>query len=488
MRPYPLCMGVSGGLGSGARVQALTGAPASTLVATAAGLAVTSAILFTPYLTFGVRSPQAHLVLNTLDAAIGLLAAFLVYGRLVRRRLLQDLLVILGLALLVLAGLGVSNVVDAFPGARPGTLDVWLPLSFRVAGAVLIAAAALVGPRRQVRRARDFWPALTALLVVSVSPVVLWAGSSSLPLALDLSLTPASAQRPILTGHPLLLGAQAFAALCFAIAAVLFSRQADDGDNELLLWLGPACALGAFARLNYVLFPSLYTDWLYTGDLLRTGFYVLLLVGAAIEIQRYWSDRADLAVLEDRRRLARELHDGVIQELSYIKSQGGALGADPEVRHQVLAACERGLEEARAAVVALGASGDEPLGLVLARATTQLAEQYDVKVVQQLDHTISVDPEERHTLVRIAREAVTNAVKHGGAERIEVLLEFHGEERLLAVRDDGRGFDPTVLAGRNGSGATGYGLISMHERARSLAGQLVIESTAGSGTEVRLTW
>ena len=57
-------------------------------------------------------------------------------------------------------------------------------------------------------------------------------------------------------------------------------------EDELLRWLGPACALLGFARVNYLLFPSLYSGWLYTGDLLRTAGYACLLVGAAREISR----------------------------------------------------------------------------------------------------------------------------------------------------------------------------------------------------------
>ena len=52
--------------------------------------------------------------------------------------------------------------------------------------------------------------------------------------------------------------------------------------------VGIACALAAFARVNYVLFPSLYTEWFYTGDLLRFGSYLLFLVGAAREVEMYW--------------------------------------------------------------------------------------------------------------------------------------------------------------------------------------------------------
>ncbi len=112
-----------------------------------------------------------------------------------------------------------------------------------------------------------------------------------------------------------------FTVVCFGLSTVAFTCQARDSHDELLRWLGPACALATFARINNVLFPSLYSNWLYSGDLLRTGFYLLLLLGAARVIREHWNAQVETAVLEDRRRLARELHDGVLQELSYIRSE-----------------------------------------------------------------------------------------------------------------------------------------------------------------------
>jgi signal transduction histidine kinase len=451
-------MGAPGGDTVTSHIHPLDAARTRTLLAAGAGLVITLSILATPFLSFGVQSAHAHLVLNTLDAFVALVAAYLVYGRFTRYGRLQDLLIVQGLGLLVVGGLGLNTLVDLLDGVRPGALDVWLPLIIRVGGALFIAGAAVVGPQRRVVLRHAFlWPGLIIALGVSLTVVVLWALSPRLPVALDLGVTPESAQHPLLTGHPLLLTGQFVGALCFALAAVLFSRQADECENVLLLWLGPACALGAFARINYVLFPSLYTDWLYTGDLLRTGFYVLLLLGAAREIKQYWAAQADLAVLDDRRRLARELHDGVIQELSFIRSQGSLMAVDPASRQQILSACERGLEEARAAVVAL-----------------------------ELDDDVVVEPEERHALVRIAREAVTNAVKHGAARKIHVVLGRGPDGRHLVVRDDGLGFDVAEQAALDGAG--GYGLVSMRDRAQGLAGRLDIESAPGAGSLVKVTW
>jgi signal transduction histidine kinase len=304
-----------------------------------------------------------------------------------------------------------------------------------------------------------------------------------LPPALAAS-PPPSAQQPVITGHPLLLAAQALAALCFGVASIAFGAQASRRRDELLRWVGPALALGACARLNYLLYPSLYSDWLYTGDVLRTGCYLLLLVGAAREIGEYWSSQAHAAVLEDRRRLARELHDGVVQELGYIRGEarGGLL--DPGAAGRVVASADRALDEARAAVHALGHSVEEPLGTVLQRAARQVTERFGGRLEAELDPSVTADAEQRHALVRITREAVSNALRHGRAQRVVLTVAHADGRRRLTVRDDGLGFDVEATDRQAG----GYGLTSMRDRARALPGTCTVESQPGRGAEVSVTW
>ena len=98
--------------------------------------------------------------------------------------------------------------------------------------------------------------------------------------------------------------------------------------------------------------------------------------------------------------------------------------------------------------------------------------------------TVIAEQDLRHALVRITREAVSNAIRHGGAQRVCVRLVREGDYRRLVVQDDGRGFDPATV-GRTG---TGYGLTSMQERARALHGSFVIDSAPGRGTTVAVTW
>jgi signal transduction histidine kinase len=455
--------------------------PVLTAAGWVVGLVTTGLILGTPYLLFGYRSPSMHLVLDTLDACAALLVAYLLYGRFVRSSRLQDLLLAEGLFLLGIAGLVLRVFVDIFHSVTPGTVDVWLPMALRTVACLLIAASALVGDRLIAHRWR---PAARVLpwIVIALTFVVLGLLRSHLPQALA-ETPPQSAEHPVITGHPVLLGAQALTSLCFFVASVLFTAQAVRREDELMRWLGAGCALAGFARLNYVLFPSLYSSWIYTGDFLRTGSYVLLLIGAAREIGQYWSARARVAVLDDRRRLARELHDGVVQELAYIRAEAHSLGSGP-VAARILDACDRGLDEARAAVDALGRSSTEPLGFVLHRAARQVAERYQARIDVELDDSVDADADQRHALVRITREAVSNAIRHGRADRVCVRLVRDGEARRLVVQDDGRGFDAGELAGVS----TGYGLTSMADRARALGGSFELKSEPGGGTTVAVAW
>src|SRR5689334_374875 len=136
-----------------------------TLLGWAVGIAVTAAILGTPYLLFAYHDPQLHLVLDSADTGVALLVAFLIWGRYRRSGRLQDLLLAGGLLLLAVGGIGMALGLHLL-GLHDGRADVWLPVAIRVVGALLVLAASLVG----VRRAPDGWArVLTALPWVTVA-------------------------------------------------------------------------------------------------------------------------------------------------------------------------------------------------------------------------------------------------------------------------------------------------------------------------------
>lgn len=464
-------------------------ATALTAAGWALGVACTVAIVGTPYLRFGYRSPELHLVLDSVDACIALLLAYLLAGRLKRTGRWQDLLLVLGLAILGLVGLSMALSVHLLPAEDRSSVGVWLPVELRTAAALLIAAAATVGDR-PVSSRRLPWVLIAPLGAVLVAAVLTVLLRESLPTAVRVSDHPRS-DRPDIQGHAALVAAQALSATCFLYASLRFAHRARHSREAMLTWLGPGCALLGFARVNYLLFPSLYSGWLYTGDLLRTCGYACLLMGAVSEIERFWRSRAELAVSEDRRRLARELHDGVLQELAWIKSEARTLAHDAhddaapaEVTiRSILDASDRALDEARAAVDALGHGPDEPLGYVLHRSARDVAQRYGGKVLVELDDSLQADQSRRHHLARITREAVGNALRHGGATCVHIRLQATPTGGRLLVEDDGLGFDPAAVAeGR------GYGLTSMRARAHALPGTFTLTTAPDRGTRVEVSW
>ena len=448
------------------------------------GLAVTVATA-TGVWTFEYRSVTAHIVLDTTASCIALLVGYLFYGRMLRRRRTQDFLLLQGLVLLGSAEVGPLLVKLWVDGAQAGTVDVWLPLATRVAGLAFLMVAALTLPSRRLRSGGITWGVAPSLLVLAVLVVAIGSSWDRLPVALPPALAPDAAEA-FTAGHPLLVTGFAFSVLCFGIAAVAFTWQGRRNHDEMVIWVGAACTLATFSRVNYLLFPSLYSHWVYAGDVLRVGFYVLLLAGAAREIREHWSAQVQAAVAEDRRRLARELHDGVLQELAYIRHQSSVLrDVDAELTSRLSHACDRAMDEARQAVETLGSQAEEPLGFALHRAVSQVAARFDLKLEIDIDDSVAASPDQRHALLRIAREAVSNAARHGRAHQVFVRLASAGTgERLLSVRDDGTGFDVDQQRGRAG----GFGLVSMRERAEALPGALTLASAADEGTVVEVRW
>jgi signal transduction histidine kinase len=183
--------------------------------------------------------------------------------------------------------------------------------------------------------------------------------------------------------------------------------------------------------------------------------------------------------------MARDLHDGLTQELAYISAQTKRLAAltseiagdHVRVDHLVSAA-ERALDESRRAIAALTKPIDQPLHVALTQEAQEVAARIGVEVDLDLDRTIEVDGPTRETLLRIVREAVTNAARHGQADHISIRLS-NGRGLHLEVKDDGKGFDPVV-------GGPGFGLHSMRERATALGGEFRLASSPGHGTEIQV--
>jgi signal transduction histidine kinase len=222
--------------------------------------------------------------------------------------------------------------------------------------------------------------------------------------------------------------------------------------------------------------------WVYTGDFLRLAFYVVRAYGAAREIAASQAARAASARLEERRRIARDLHDGLAQELAFIVTRTRSMlpGASERDLLQLASAAERALDESRRAIAALTQPLDEPLDAAIAREAEDIAGRSGVALRLELAEGPDVPPATREELLRIVREAITNAVRHGRAQTVTVCLSRDPGLRLEVV-DDGAGFD-TQQPPRPDS----FGLRGMRERAEALGGTLSVVSRPGAGTAVEV--
>lgn len=438
-----------------------------------------------PSLRFAYHGPALHIVLETAEALIAALAAYLLFGRFRTTRSSSDLVLVGVLTTLALTNLILVAIPSALTPLTRAEFTVWAPLLARSVAAGGLAVAAFASGRTDLsaRAAGGRVLGGTVGLVLLIGTVVAAVGDG-LPSLVSASLSPELSTRPVLRSHPVVLGAQLVMLLCFTAAAVSFTRRAEREDSQLLAWLGAGCALGATARATYALFPSLYTEWVYIGDVMRLGFYLALLVGCSREIRSYWQQAAEAAVADERRRIARDLHDGLAQELAYIATRSTALARTTGDGHgaQVAAAAQRALDESRRAIAVLTAVRDESLEDVVAESAEQVAGRFGLDVRLDLEPGLVVGPRVREELGRIVREAVTNAGKHSGAAGVHVRL-WRDEAVHLRIHDDGAGFRP-------GSGASslagGFGLVSMRERAQTIGGTLRVTSEPGTGTSIEV--
>ena len=440
-----------------------------------ASAGATVAIALVARLDFAVREPGVHVALETTAALAASAAAFLFLGRFWRSGLLDELILSAGLALLAFSNLAFAALPAVF-NLQSSRVTVWNMLFTNLLAAALICLAALL-PRRRLA-AGPHW----ALRIFGCTAALAIAGT--VPLAVDPRLLPggitaSASTQGVQAG---LIGTlQLTLAALYILAAFGFARRQRFGADELSAWLVIAAILSAASHVNYFFHPSTHPNWVYTGDVFRLGSYLALLIGAAREIASYWTSVVAAASLEERRRLARDVHDGLAQELAFIGRNARLLreqGPDPMLVDRILRGVGRAQEESRRVVGALSARADEPFEDAIAAATREAAQRYGAAVDMELESGIVLSPREREAVVRIASEAVANAAEHSGAEVLRVYLERLDAGMRLGIVDDGAGF----VDGQR----RGYGLVTMKERAEALGGKLRIDSRRGAGTKVEL--
>ena len=477
----------------------------SVLVGVLAVLIVsTAAALLIPGLIVSVQAVGLDLLIDVVTALVTITVASLMWARYRERgdptALVQSgAFVVLAIANSIAVVLGVTHLDAsvAVAGMLPGQAPMYVASVAHLLAAGLLVVGLLTALRGAT--AGHPWATLAApvagfLLVLALLQLF---GQDMPPLS---SAFVAAGPLPVSTGVGWVIGG--LSAALFLLAAGLsrrvYRRSGSSGDAYLAVGL----VFAGFAQFHLALSPATFVGLVSGGDLLRISFDVVLLLGIRAEAAAAMADlrnananlvrlkdaEADRSALEERARLARELHDGLSQDLWLAKLKVGRLAALPDLEPEVAAlsgelgdAIDAGLADARQAVIALRSAGDAETTLSdqLSRYVDDFADRCGLRA----EFTCEVElprlaPRAEAELLRIAQEALNNIHRHADATFVRVKAAIEDGQLRLGVLDNGRGFDPAVV------GDSAFGLASMRERAGLIGGRLTIDSRPRDGTAV----
>lgn len=279
-----------------------------------------------------------------------------------------------------------------------------------------------------------------------------------------------------------------------AVNIVQCSRLADATGDRRGLEFHASAPLRSEDRMLGILNVASPGSETFTPDTLLLLSAVGAQLGTAIERARLSQQAVMLAAVEERNRIAREIHDTLAQGLTAITLHLEAAQALAEPRPavaqrkiaQALALARTNLEEARRSVLNLRAA---PLqGRTLPEAIELLAQQFTLEtgiiVTTAIDIRSRLSSARENGLFRIVQEALTNVRKHAAASQIRIQIQQTEAELRLIIEDDGVGFEPEQVTP---TAASGFGITGMTERAHLMGGQLTVHSAPATGTRVTVS-
>ena len=483
------------------------------LVALAIGLAAFTAIVAS------VPTVAPAIVNDRLDVAIqtsAALVAFSVAGlSWARARVDRDAAALLrGSAFAVLCLLNTLTLgvmlagADAAVGGSlvdPGQLPLWANVIARGTAALLLVVAGIAATRATPPVERPGVLLLAPAAMVAAALVIAALLQDQLPPLADEAALDALVQvpaMPITPGTaPALILVQGVIGLAFFVAALAAHRTYRTTGRAGQGLLSAGLLIAAISQLHSAIHPGSYVSFVTTADLLRLAFYAVLLVGtvidsrddlralreANVEVRRLAEAQLASVALEERARMAREIHDGLAQDLWYAKLKQSRLaqlvpaGSEATtLSDEVGDAIDAALSEARQAVVAMRPGG-EPGNLpeMIERQVDDFADRFAIRAETTVSGPVpDLEPRRQAEVLRIVQEALTNVRKHADATVVRVTVETDGDLRVT-IADNGRGFRPDVPTG-------GFGLESMRQRAELIGADLSVVSAPQDGTRVEL--
>jgi signal transduction histidine kinase len=420
-----------------------------------------------PTLRHAYDVPGLGLVLDTSIMLAGGIVAVLAGIRFSVEGRRFDLLLSGGFFVAV-ASLLLFEIVPVIDEPLPTRVEAWAAILGGLGATGLIAAAPFVrGVSSSRQRALGNTVLLLLLSLAGVWLALRWL-APQLP---ELIRTPTQPDAPVLL--TCLLAVQALLSL---LALVGFGLRFRNDGADLDRWLASAATLSLFSALYRLFTPLMPSTAVSVGDFLRVIAFGVLLVGVWRAISAAEFGRA---VAEERARVAREIHDGLAQYLFALATHASLLESGritPEAIAHIKTLAVTAQQEARFAVLALSsAGGTAPFDAALRRYVELLTADGVLEVDVDIDQRVTLAPDEQIEVFRIVQEGLANVRKHANAHRAEVRIVHRDGQRLVAVSDDGSGFEAT-------EGGAGQGLRNIRQRAASIAGAATISSHPGSGT------
>jgi signal transduction histidine kinase len=434
--------------------------------AAAGAAAVSLAVVAVPWLRMSVEAPSLRVALETGGSLLAVTTVVLLLRQCGIRSRADHLWLTAGLVILAATALSVAGLIVA--GVWSSDLARY-SMGGNLAGTLMLAIAAFAPSHRLRVQPRTVLVSAGALGLLVASLAALLAGVGP-------AMRAPNANWPTYSPEFGRVVVQLVTAAALVAAAVGLARR----DEPLLRWVAVAVVLAGVAKLDYALFPPLGPENVHLGDILRVAAWGVLFFAVLGEVRSHVRQRAQAAVERERRRLARELHDGVAQELAFIRRRATRLAELPG-GIEITEAADRALEDSRRAIEALVPPAHEPLEVALERLGARLATECGVEVQVNVRVATLLRDETRAELIRIISEAVRNAAHHGGARHVRVDLQ--GSPLAVRIIDDGCGFRDGA---NSGLGVAGYGLIAMRERAELVGGEFSLESVRGAGTLVQV--
>lgn len=420
-----------------------------------------------------VSAPTLRAAIEMMMTLFALAGAWLLRAQFGSSRRLRDLMLVAGALTLGLIELGAAALPAALD-LQEGTYFAAAQLCGLLCVAAMFAVAAFGSSDRLV--ARRHHPLAIAAGLSGASVAIagvggLLGGTRAATHSLAASL-----------GHPLLLVLVVAATGLLLYAGAGFARRQIAETDRVAALIAMATVLLAGAAFSNVVSGSVSPGHIGTSEGLRALACALILAAAVLAERRVDARMSKATALAERRRVARDLHDGIAQDLAFIASHGLRFAQELGDEHPMVIAARRALAISRLTISELSNPDGTTAHEALDAIARELGDRFDIAIAVNARLDRDLEPQEREHVTRIAREAIANAARHGGARNVIVSLTHTETGTALRVVDDGRG-----IAGADQALATeGFGLRSMRERAAALGGQLHVRQPRTGGTELEV--